>query len=34
MRRGQAWLVPAAVGEHRFDALDGELEMLRVEAKA
>ena len=32
--RGQTWLLPAAAGEHRFDSIGGELEMLRVEAKA
>lgn len=33
VRRGESWLLPAALGEHRFDAADGELEVLRVEAR-
>lgn len=30
--RGETWLIPAGLGEYRFTAADGELEVLRVEA--
>lgn len=30
--RGESWLMPAALGQHRFCSADGELEVLRVEA--
>ncbi len=33
LRRGESWLLPAALGEHRFNSVDGELEVLRVEAR-
>ncbi len=33
MQRGESWLLPAAVGSHRFGSADGELELLRVEAR-
>jgi len=32
--RGETWLLPAAVGEHRFASVEGELRVLRVETKA
>lgn len=34
MRRGETWLVPSSVGPHRFESVDGELEVLRAEARA
>ncbi len=33
IRRGETWLLPATVGAHRFEAADGELEVLRVEGR-
>lgn len=33
VRRGETWLLPAALGVHRFQAADGDLEVLRVEAR-
>jgi mannose-6-phosphate isomerase len=34
IRRGETWLLPADLGRYRFTALDGELLVLRVEARA
>jgi len=34
MRRGETWLLPAALGAYRLDSVDGQLKMLRVETKA
>ncbi|MCP3914020.1 MAG: hypothetical protein GY711_00510 [bacterium] len=31
--RGQAWVIPACVGRHRFDSPDGELRVLQIQAK-
>jgi mannose-6-phosphate isomerase len=31
--KGETWLLPAAMGTYRFTAADGELEVLRVEAR-
>lgn len=31
--RGETWLAPASLGVHRFEAVDGELEVLRIEAR-
>ena len=33
LRRGESWLLPAALGAHRFGSVDGELEILRVGAR-
>ena len=32
--RGETWLLPASIGEHRFTSVDGELRVLRVETRA
>lgn len=32
IRRGESWLIPAALGAHRLQAADGDLELLRMEA--
>ena len=34
IERGETWLLPAATGEHKFASVEGELCVLRVEAKA
>lgn len=34
IRRGETWLLPADLGRYRFEAADGELAVLRVEARA
>ena len=33
LKRGQTWLLPAAVGTHRFEESDGELSVLAVQAR-
>jgi hypothetical protein len=34
LRRGETWLMPASLGSYRFHSPDGEVQVLRVEAKA